>query len=310
MRSVISRPVRSLVVLAAAGLLLAGCGSGPSQVGAAAIVDNTRIPVTDVQSWFNDVMRKEPGLKPQLQKQGQMDELGRQLATFTVQQELIKQMARDEHLSVDEQKVSDLINRLGGPQAATAGKVYTPENFRDGVRSQLLTAELGRKYVDQLSVTFDFTQATTRREAEVKARQMAEGPRQAAALLDADRAAGLRVGAGERLRPADSVELATKTPLFAADPGTVLAFKPDAQGGQWLVVLIKQRDTNSPSPTPVAPQTDQKTLHDVGMQLLGLTADHAGVRLSPRYGVWDPIGLTAVPTEGETLGLRLKSPSA
>ncbi len=75
------------------------------------------------------------------------------------------------------------------------------------------------------------------------------------------------------------------------------------------MVLVRQRDTNSPSPAPVAPQTDEKTLHDVGMQLLGLTADRAGVRLSPRYGVWDPIGLTAAPTEGETQGFRLKSPS-
>ncbi|MCI2420690.1 SurA N-terminal domain-containing protein [Saccharopolyspora sp. K220] len=298
---------RLLASIAAAGLLLAGCGSGPSQVGAAAIVGDTRIPVTEVQSWFTEVLAKEPDLKPQLQQQGQLDELGRQLASQLVRQELVEQAARDERLAVGDQQVNDLINQLGGPQAATAGKIYTPRNVREMARTQLLATELGRKYFDGLAVSFDYTQATTRREAEEKAHRMAQGPAAAAALVEADSRSGVPAATGQQLRAADSPQLAAATPLFGAQPGTVLAFESEPNSGQWLVVLIKERRADAPAAAPGAGSADDQTLQGVGMQLLGITADRVGVRLSPRYGVWDPVGLSAAPNEGETTGFRLTS---
>lgn len=309
-RSITSRALRSLAGLTAAGLLLAGCGSGPSQVGAAAIVGNTRIPVTDVQNWYTAIMRKEPGLKEHLKSQGQTDELGRQLASFTVQNELTRQAAKQEQLSVDERQVDELIGRMGGPEAATHGRVYTRENLRESARTQLLTAELGKKYFHRVSVVLDFTVATSRREAENKARTMAEGPQQAAALIDADRKAGQRAMTDQPFRADENTKLATTTPVFGADPGTVLAVKPGEGSGDWLIVLVKKRDTNAPPPATPTEEAGQKTLYDAGLQMLGLTAEHLGVRLSPRYGVWDPVGLSAVPTPGETTGLRLRSHAA
>lgn len=305
MSFVITRPLRLLVSIAAAGALLVGCGSGPSQVGAAAIVGDTAIPVTDVQSWFDAVLRKEPGLREQLHEQGQMDELARQLAAHSVQHELLRQAARDEGLNVDERKVTDLVNSTGGPQAATAGKIYTPDNFRDAARDQLLAIELGRKYLDRLGVTFDFTQATTRGEAEAKARQMAQGPQAATGLIESDRKAGVAAGADERLHASESVQLAGATPLFGAAPGTVVAFEPKPQSGQWLIALIKDRNTQAHTSVPAAAKTDDQTLQAVGMRLLGVTADRAGVRLSPRYGAWDQVGLAAAPNENETTGIWL-----
>lgn len=304
-RSAISRPARLLVAVAASGLLLAGCGSGPGQAGAAAIVGDTRVPVTEVQSWFNAVMAKEPGLKPQLKEQGQMDELGRQLATFAVRQQLTKQAARDENLTASEQQVTDLINQMGGPQAATAGKIYTAENLRESARMEVLTEQLARKYINRLAVTFDFTQATTRREAEAKVQRMAQGPEQAAAVIDEDRKAGLPATVNEKLHASEAGKLAASTPLFGAEAGTVMAFKPEKQSGQWLVVRITERNDNVPSTGPVP--SDQKVLQGLGQQLLGLTADRVGVQLSPRYGVWDPIALGTAPNAGETLGFRLTS---
>lgn len=157
---------RLLASIATAGILLAGCGTG--QPGAAAIVGDTRIPVGQVQSWFTEVLNKEPGLRPQLQQQGTMDELGRRLASFTVQQELIRQAAGEEGLRVDEQRVTAAIDQMGGPRAATQGTIFTEGNIRDMTRSRLLAAELARKYVDRLSVTIDYTQASTRAEADRK----------------------------------------------------------------------------------------------------------------------------------------------
>jgi hypothetical protein len=296
---------RLLASIAAAGLLLAGCGSGPSQVGAAAIVGDTRIPVTEVQSWFGEVLAKEPDVKPQLQQQGQLDELGRQLAAQLVRQELIEQAARDERLTVTDQQVTDLINKMGGPQAATAGKIYTQQNLREVARTQLLATELGRKYFDRLAVTFDYTQATTRREAEEKAQRMAQGPAEAAALINADAAAGVPAALGQQLRASASPQLAATTPLFGAQPGTVLAFEPEPNSGQWLIALIKERSTDAPPMPPTAGGADDQTLQGVGMYLLGITADRVGVRLSPRYGVWDDVNLTAAPNENETTGFRV-----
>lgn len=42
-----------------------------------------------------------------------------------------------------------------------------------------------------------------------------------------------------------------------------------------------------------------------GARLLGLTAQRTGVELSPRYGVWDPVAVTAVPEEEQRSGFRL-----
>lgn len=302
MSFVISRPLRLLVSIAAAGLLLAGCGSGPSRAGAAAIVGDTRIPTSQVQSWFHEVLEKEPELKAQLQQNDQMDELGRQLASYSVQQELARKAARAEGLSIDEQEITALVDSMGGPEAATRNKIYTPEKLRDAARTQLLATALGRKYLDRLAVTFDFTQATTREEAETKASRMSRGPEQAAEVIEADRQAGVPAGIDQRLHAAENIQLAGATPLFGARPGAVVAFEPQPQSGQWLIARIKERDTSVPAPEPAAAQADEQTLHAVGMRLLGVTADRVGVQLNPRYGVWDQVGMASAPNEGETRG--------
>ncbi|GAA2784609.1 hypothetical protein [Saccharopolyspora taberi] len=297
------RQKRLLASIATAGLLLAGCGTG--QPGAAAVVGGTSIPVDQVQSWFTAVLDKEPGLKEQLREQGQMDDIGRRLASFTVQHELIRQTAAAERLHVDEQRVTDVIQGMGG-EAATQGTVFTPANFRDSVRYQLLAGELARKYVDRLSVTIDYTQASTRDEAEAKVRQLAQGPEQAAALIAADRAAGLRAVSGERVWAGDQGgQMASDTPLFGTPAGTAVAFELQPQSGQWLVALVRQRDTATPSPAPVAGQLDAEAAQRIGSRLIGITAAEVGVELSPRYGVWDPVALAAAPNAGETTGFAV-----
>lgn len=301
-----TRHGRLLASIAAAGLLLAGCGSGPSQAGAAAIVGDTRIPVTDVQSWFTEVLDRQPEVKPQLREQGALDDLGRQLASQLVRQELLEQAARDERLTVTDQQIAARVGELGGPEAATEGMIYGPREAGEMVRTQLLTAELGRKYIDRLAVTFDLTQASTRREAEEKARRMALGPQQTAELVAQDKAAGLLAGTDQRLRPAESLQLAATTPLFGAAPGTVLAFEQTPQSSQWLVVRIKDRQVDTKAAPQLANSAEDEVLQQFGTYLLGTTADRAGVQLSPRYGVWDPVSLAAVPSAGETTGFRLQ----
>lgn len=301
------RPARVLVLLLAA-LLLAGCGSVVDKIGSAAIVGGTRIPDSAVRSWFDAVLQKEPDAKNQLQQQGQLGALGRQIATLEVQQVLLNQAAVTEHLPVDQQAIDAAVAQMGGPQKATAGKIYTPQNVSDEARAQLIATELGQKYLDRLSVTFDYTQAANRQEAETKANRMAQGVQQAEALIASDSANGVPAATNQQLRAADNSQIAAGTPLFGAPQGTVMAFQTDQQSGQWIVVRLLNR-TDTPPATPAAPaQSDPQTLQGFGLQLLGLTADRVGVQLSPRYGVWDPIALAAAPNEGQTLGIRLLPP--
>jgi hypothetical protein len=213
--------------------------------------------------------------------------------------------ARREHLTVDERQVDATIESWGGPRA-TDGKIFTQGNVREFARSQALVTELGRRYFDGLSVAFDYTQATSRSSAERKAERMARGGDAAAELIKSDTAAGIPAGTGQRLRAADSPKLAAGTPLFSAEPGTVLAFEPEPNAGQWLIVRIEERTA---TPSPRASAADDRTLNGLGNQLLGLTAERAGVRLSPRYGAWDPIGLSPVHSAGETTGFRFSGSS-
>ncbi|MBA8822826.1 ABC-type uncharacterized transport system auxiliary subunit [Saccharopolyspora lacisalsi] len=305
MSHVIIRPARVIVAALAAALLLAGCG-GPSRVGAAAIVGDQRIPVSQVESWSTVTMNEQPTLKEKLREQGQLGELGRRLAGFAVRQQLVRRVAEKEQLSVDEQQVTARIKAQGGVRRATEGTILNSRNFRASVRSRLLLAELGRKYVDRLSITIDYTQATSRADAQRKAQRMARGPREAAELIAADRAAGTATGTGKRMQAMENPRMALNTPLFGAEPGTVLAFRGSKQrsAGQWMIALVRERATTSQASAETG-QLGDRAMLAFGRRLLGLTAQRADVRLSPRYGAWDPIQLTAVPEEGQTTGFRI-----
>lgn len=304
MRSAITRS-RLLGSLVLAAILLAGCGNGPASVGAAAFVGDSRIPVNEVQARFRTVLDKEPAAKQQLDQQGQLGEFGRRLATDLVRRRLVEQATRDEGLRVDERQLTELINAAGGPEKASAGQIYTPADFRDAMRSRLLTGELGRKYIDRIGVTYDVTSATNRREAEDKARRMSHSDQESAAVVAADRQAGVGAATGEHLRSAEVPELAAATPLFGALPGTTMAFELQPQSGQWTVVRIKQRSTEERA-APSGAGADEAKMQAVGAQLLRVTAQRIGVELSPRYGVWDEIALSAAPSAGETIGIAFQ----
>ncbi|MFR9730025.1 SurA N-terminal domain-containing protein [Saccharopolyspora sp. MS10] len=301
MISVISR-VRPLALIALCCALLAGCGVGPGKAGAAALVGQARIPVNEVQSRYRSVLEKEPEAKAQLTEQGQLGELGRRIAGDLVRRELIEQAARDEDLRVDERRVGQVIDAAGGPEAASAGQIYTESDLADVVRSRLLAAELGRGYVDRLAITYDVSSATTRGEAEEKARRMARGDQESAAVVTADQQAGLGAAADQRLRSAEVPDLAAGTPLFGALPGTAMAFQLQPQSGQWTVVRIKRRDVGAPPPAPSSAGADEMRMQAFGDQLLRVTAQRAGVELSPRYGVWDQLAMSAAPNQDETVG--------
>lgn len=304
MRSVLR--LRAVLALAALALgLLAGCGSGPSQVGAAAIVGDHVVALDRVQQQLNTVLAKE-GRKAeaQLKAADQLDDVSRQIVSLDIQHELLAITAQREQISVDRQQVSQLIEQLGGAKAASRGTIYTAETFRDRARDQLLAVELGRTYLPRLAVTVDYTTVNTRTAAEQKTRELATaGAAGARELIRADVERGGAAALDQRIVAARNPSFAA-APIFGVPEGTVVAFPSDQQAGSWLVMVVTSRSVSAGDPQPVADTAglDQSLLAAIGLRQLAMTAERVGVRLNPRYGVWDPVSLQAAPNANATAG--------
>ncbi len=298
-----SRSVRPLLAVLLVTGVLAGCGA-VDRAGVAAFVGGTRIPVQEVHGWLHDTLRDEQELKQRLQQRGEVDDLGRELAAQLVREELTRRAAQVEGLEISQSQVRDLISGAGGARSLTEGTPYRRDQLPRAARSELTLVELGRKYYDRIAVSFAMTRAGSRDEAQRKAQRMAAGPQQTRELLAADRRAGVPAQRVDGLRASAVPDTAAGSPLFGARPGTVLAYEPRPGAGQWLVARIAGRDERA-EPDPRARPADEQVLSRFGEQLLGLTAAREGVRLSPRYGVWDPIALTTRSSEDELRGFRI-----
>ncbi|MGH3980159.1 MAG: SurA N-terminal domain-containing protein [Pseudonocardiaceae bacterium] len=287
--------------------LLAGCGSGPSQVGAAAIVGDRIVPIEQVQQQLRTVLEKEgEEAKAQLVAGRQLDDVSRQIVTLAVQHELLAEAAERERLSVSEQRVTAMIDRLGGARAASAGSVFTVENFRDRARDQLLAVELGRKYLPGLAVTVDYTTADTRGAAMQRVAELsAAGSERARELIRADVDQGAAAALDQEIIASENPGFAS-APVFGVGKGTVVAFPSDEQAGTWLVMVVTGRSTDGGSGQPARKgeidAMDRSLIAAAGIRQLAPVAEDVGVRLNPRYGVWDAVSLQTAPNENETTG--------
>jgi len=93
------------------------------------------------------------------------------------------------------------------------------------------------------------------------------------------------------------------SPAFGVAPGNVVAFQL-ADNQPWLITVIRNR-TEGVEPSGQAPRPDQidpAVLEAVGLRQLARVAQDRGVRISPRYGMWDQVNLKAVPTKDEMGG--------
>jgi SurA N-terminal domain len=298
------RNVAAAVAAVLFAVLLAGCGSGPSQTGAAAIVGDTKITIEYVQSWWERVLADRE-LKEQVRANGQFGDLGRVIVQEAVRHELLRKTAQREGLQYDEAQVNALIEQLGGEQAAVerTQSIYDQSTIRERARDQVLAVALGRKYFDT-TVRFDFTVVGSRDQAEAKARELAAEPQRARSIIEADGRGGAPVGLNQRQSIADNIGTVLRTPLFSVPAGYVLAYQDadEADQGRWVVAVIRDRITGMPSTQPGATTVDrvnESRLEGVGLRVLGLQSREIGVRLNPRYGVWSHEYVAVAPTEGE-----------
>lgn len=284
--------------------LLAGCGSGPSQAGAAAIVGDEALPIEQVQTQLDSALARLDREQRALLAQGrQLDDVSSNIVTLAIRRELLRQAARQQGISINEEQITDLIDELGGAEQASRGTVFAPENFRERARDQLIAVELGRRALDSLAVTADYTTVTSRSDAFALTRRLAEDPDSTRELIGVERDSGAAARIDARLVAAENPELAS-SPAFGVPEGTVVTFPIDEAMSQWLVMLVRSRSTEARAAGNV-PAPDPAVLEAVGIRQLAPIAADLGVRVNPRYGIWDPVSLSVVPDENELGGLAL-----
>lgn len=303
---VIRRPAAVSALLAAAGLLLAGCGSGPSQVGAALIIGDNVISVNQVQQELDNVVATQASAK-QAQQQGKLDVTMRGILTGHVLHQLVGTVAARDGIAVSDQQVDQLVSQSGGIDKVASTLSVDSSSARGAVRDVLLEAALADRYASSLAVRFDYIVASTRADAVQKAGQLAADPRAITSLVQAASANG---GAGQT---GVSISLAqflqqpqgNLGPLFAAPKNTVVAFQPAAsQSPEWIVAVITDH-VGSPSHSASASASASSIgpLEGIGVALLSQEAKGTGVRVSPRYGAWDSVGMQVVSATDQTTGI-------
>jgi hypothetical protein len=328
---VIRRSAAAVVTLAAAALLLSACGSGPSQVDSALIVGNTSVSVDQVQQELNNVLATQTAAQ-QAQQQGKLADATRALVTGHVLHALVTQAATRYGLTVTDQQVDQLITQAGGASKIASALFVDSANVRDSVRDVLLEASLARKYADTLAVNFGYVVTATRAEAVTDAQKLAANPASLAGLVSAANAAGQANGgqtggeataqfsissylqglaqaqqqAQQQGSPAPTENL---SPVLGTPADTVIAFQPDPQNDpRWYVVYIKSRTMGAGAATngsSSADTSDVGTLQTIGVNMLQSEASTLGVRISPRYGVWNQVDMTVAASDDQTAGVEL-----
>ncbi|PPK70329.1 SurA N-terminal domain-containing protein [Actinokineospora auranticolor] len=310
-----------VALLAAVGLALGACATGPSQVNAAAVVGDRTISVDRVQDLVQQAVKAEPAARV-LADQRKLDLLSREALRQLVQHELIERYAAKANLTVDPAKVAEVAGQIGdsfqelpvdggvSPQVISRQAVTKVLDRNQVARDFLLLGEIGDRELTKLSVTFDFvlvtavsqdqSQGAVREAAVAKANKLAEGLKQADAFIDAEIAAGEQAAKAETLTPAAASDIAG-TVLFGAPENSVVAFRPNPENANWVVALIRKRDTNA-KPDEKA-KADPQTAQSLGPRLLQPLLAEVGVKISPRYGVWDETGMDIAPSAAEASGV-------
>jgi hypothetical protein len=313
---IMGRPGALLAVVAAC-LLLAGCGSGPAKAGNAAIIGNRSFSVDQIQQLIDKSVREEP-MAQQLARDHKLDLLGRELVRQIVIHDMVTRAAGQEGLVPDERLVSQRMeqadaagNQVSDPAAVPVWLAQRARDRREAVTDTVLLQQLGERYLQKLSITFDYTAVvaddagaqpvTLREKAFAKARRLAGSPETARQLIQQDAQAGTQVGIEERVSAVQSPDLATMA-LFGVAPGTAVAFQPSQEATGWIVAIVTGRHQDTP-PAGQPAQVSQSQLAGIGLRMLQPIVDQVGLELNPRYGVWDPVDMNVAASEAQTRGL-------
>ncbi|MDV6011495.1 hypothetical protein [Haloechinothrix sp. LS1_15] len=307
------------IALAGSALLIAACGEGPTRASSAAVVGDERIPLERVQDDVRWLLNNIPEVR-QADDEGNLGLYTRHVVQSYVVSELLEVAAEEEDLQVDREVVDERLEAWGGRDEAPAMVGVPPERLERFATDVALIEQLGEHYLDRISVevigaevSADTPDDPMREQAVALGEEIAADPERAAELAGDE---GRRV-IDETFTPAELVaggaaELATSA-LFSAEPGTVTVIQPNPQQPVWLVALITDRTVDAAAgddDVAEAPQADPNVLYGFGLRMLAPVAEEVGVEINPRYGVWDPVGMSIAESEEHTFGELIPSRTA
>ncbi|GLZ39822.1 hypothetical protein Acsp05_34460 [Actinokineospora sp. NBRC 105648] len=306
------------------GLVLGACASGPSQVNAAVVIGDKTITVDQVQDLVAKAVQVEPAAKV-LAEQRKLDLLSREILRRLIEHELITHYAAKNGISIDPGQVSAGAKELNETykQLPTDGSVEPTAVVKQAAQRALdpelvahdilLMTKVGAQQAPTLQVGYDFTfiapdpqnpqTGSLRAEALAKAKQLAESPAEARRIIDADLAGG-KQAAKDKTAVAQASQADAGSVLFGAPAGSVVTFQADPQSGAWVVVVIRTRDLNGKLPAN-APQLTPELAAAVGERVLEPVVAELGVKISPRYGVWDEVAMAIAPSADQVTGAVL-----
>lgn len=310
----IIRRTPALLVAMIAALVLAGCGTGPGQPNAAAIVGSTTISVNDVQQQVHKLLQSEPAAK-RLAAQRKLDIVSRKVVEQLIRHELLSEAARREGLSVDKKQVAALAQGVGGqelpqdapPDLLAEELANRSREATDVVRDQLLSVELAKSYLGRVTVKLNAVALATMDAARKLADDIVASP---------DKSADLMKKAADGQPPQLSLELGANSldSLFFSVPENSVMLINANKGEQpagYQVLHVTSRDVaDSADPSVDAEQLDPAQLQQVGPFLTRLIAMDLGVTVNPRYGAWNNALLTIVPKSEAAVADQLLVPGA
>ncbi len=283
---------RVVAAVAIVGAVVSGCGGGPSQVGSAVIIGSTSVPIEQVQSRLDVALARTDTIAQLADSGVGPPDIARDVVTRTVLHDLITRTAAAEGIGATEAEVDAALAQSGGAQAALDQTLYDLPALRERVRDRILAARYAQKVVPGLTVTADLIAATSQDDAAAKARLLAAGGPDADALFAQSPDTSRR---GMSYQAATSPEAAA-TVLFGLAPGATAYFRPSPQSG-WIVLRVTDRRIEPNADPAAVASLGESDLATIGERLLQPLAEEVGVRVNPRYGVWDPISLRVVPAD-------------
>ncbi|GAA0938775.1 hypothetical protein GCM10009559_32740 [Pseudonocardia zijingensis] len=285
MRMQVGRVAAAVAVI---GAVISGCG-GPVQAGTAVFVGDEAVPIERVQTRLDAALEKKDLIAQITAQGGTTADLARSVVTRAVMHELLGRRAEEEGIVVTDAQVDAQIAENGGADALLDGSLYDLPALRERMRDDLVAAQLAQREVGGLAVTADLVGAASREDAEAAARALQAGGAEAEALF-----ADPNTSARGRTFDAISSPENASTVLFGLPVGAVVAWQPNPQQSTWIIARITDRRTDAPSDPAAVSGISQAQLVAIGERLLQPTAEQVGIRVNPRYGVWDPVQLRIV----------------
>lgn len=285
MRMQVGRALAAVVVV---GAVISGCG-GPSQAGTAVFIGGEAVPLERVQSKLDTALAKPDQLAQITARGGTTADLARSIVTREVLHDLLERRAAEDGIVVTDAQVDALIAESGGAEAILAEAFFDLATLREIVRDELIAAELAQREVGGLAVTADLVAATSREDADAAAAALRAGGPAAEALFSDP-----RTSARATTFPAVSSPDNASTVLFGVPVGTVVEFQPNPQQNTWIVARVVDRRTDAPSDPAAVTSISRSQLIAIGQRMIQPTAEEVGIRVNPRYGVWDPVQLQVV----------------